>query len=104
MKKPYSNNCYNASSTPQPPEEEFDPIKEYNLYKSKLPLIVDPIHHDRTPACLLQCVNWVLDIEECDIVEDFNENRERIGLGTSIPNGLMDPKTTRKILTVVSKN
>jgi len=47
-------------------------------------------------------VNWVLDIEECEIVEDFNANREHLGGGSTMPNGLMDPKTTRKILTVVS--
>jgi len=35
------------------PQAEFDALKEHDLYKSHLPPIEDPIHHDRTPACLL---------------------------------------------------
>ena len=67
------------------------------MYKSKLPETkrLDGTetrdHHFRTPACLLECAKWVLDIEECPI-QDASEFETQTTM--------MDPKTTKNILTV----
>jgi hypothetical protein len=72
----------------------FDPAKEYETYKAR-----QPKHHcgshERTPACVLQCVNWVLDIEECTISDQISRHREP-------QNNLMDPNTTKNIAIIVS--
>ena len=73
--------------------------KEFDLYKSKLPQLMDPVQHERTPACLLQCVNWVLDVEECSINDDLQSNQGKNG-GQNF--SLMDPATTRLIASIVS--
>ena len=77
---------------------EFNPFDVYRINFFDLDF-EPPAHcqdHERTPACILQCVNWVLDIEECAISEHVTKGREP-------QNNLMDPKTTRNIAVIVSK-
>ena len=46
--------------------------KEFELLQSKMPKV--EIGHEKTPACLLQCAKWVLDVSECPVYEThFNE-------------------------------
>lgn len=67
------------------------------------------INHDKTPACLLACAHWVLDIEESAIVEDIkgqciraHQLRDGHHSQKNHINSLMDPGTTKKLLTIVS--
>lgn len=61
---------------------------------------MDPVNHNRTPACLLQCVNWVLDVEECQINDDMHAHQGKHG-GQNF--SLMDPATTRTVAIIVSQ-
>ena len=60
---------------PANPLHNFDPIHEYDLYKTMLPKDASHpsiSHHStvlKTPACLLACTKWVMDVYECKIVE-----------------------------------
>ena len=73
----------------------YDAGKEFKLYKSRLPQINKDCHH-RSTACLLSCVNWVLDVEECPISDSSAHEYEQ--------GNMMDPYRTRKIMTLVSMN
>ena len=81
----------------QAEQVEFNAQKEYDLYRSKLPESShSEVHHHReqhprSPACLLECVKWVLDVEECPIgdVQDFE-----------VQSSMMDPKTTKNLVTI----
>lgn len=69
---------------------QLDPLAEYQLYKSLLPKNAhhsSSSHHSsvfKTPACLLGCTRWVMDIYECKIV-DGNGNQGSNPLSGSNP-------------------
>lgn len=100
---PYAkvNDEYEAYQ-PRPPSfpsvPPFSAQKEFDHFKDKLSYEPDGPHHMRSPACLLQCVKWVLDVSECPIFESqFNDQNAG-------PNLLMDPNNTKHLITIVSFN
>ena len=132
----YNHQLGFAKSGPSTPV--FNPVEDYKLYRSLLPRSKDhscSSHHSnicKTPACLLSCTNWVMDIYECKIVEGnsmmggsnpaslnssmVSSDREKstsgqksfidqsVILGGGMASNLMDLPSTRKLMTVVSNN